>query len=258
MSGGAKSGGEDLTRIVAHRPYPLPHGPWIMKQTWVDLLFAHWRVDAAELRARIPAELELDTFEGAAWLAVAPFKVVALHPRGLPALPFLGSRFPELNVRTYVTRDGKPGVFFFSLDAGSALAVEAARTFFRLPYYRAHMRHTVEGESIRFTSRRLQRNGAELAARYRPVGEVFEAQPGTLDHFLIERYCLYTGLLGPRIFRVDIHHPPWRLQRAEATIERNTMASAAGLPLPDQPPILHFSRRQPTLIWAPALVARSR
>lgn len=245
----------ELTDIAWHRPYPLPATPWIMKQTWVDLVFAHWRVPAAALRARIPTQLELEEFDGSAWLGIAPFEVSGLHPRFVPALPVV-SRFPELNVRTYVRRDGKPGVFFFSLDAGSTLAVEAARAFFRLPYFRATMRIRREGEWIRFRSRRVQRGGASFSARYRPVGPAFEALSGTLDHFLVERYCLYTGLLGPRIFRVDIHHPPWQLQRGEAVIDENSMAEASGIRLPDEAPILHFSRRQPTLVWAPELVAR--
>ncbi len=245
----------ELTDITWHRPYPLPDAPWIMQQTWVDLLFAHWRVPAAELRPRIPPELELQEFDGSAWLGIAPFEVRDLRPRLLPALPLV-SHFPELNVRTYVRQGAKPGVFFFSLDAGSALAVEVARALFRLPYFRATMRIRREGEWLRFRSRRVQHGGARFAARYRPAGPVFEATPGTLDHFLVERYCLYTGLLGPRIFRVDIHHPPWQLQRADAVLDENGMAEAAGIRVSAGAPILHFARRQPTLVWAPELVAR--
>ena len=245
----------ELTDIVAHRPYPLPSGPWIMKQTWVDLMFAHWRVPASELVLRIPAELELEEFDGSPWLGIAPFEVRGLRPRGVPGLP-LASHFPELNVRTYVRFGGKPGVFFFSLDAGSTLAVEAARALYRLPYFKASMRIRREGEWIRFKSRRVQRGGATFSARYRPVGPGFQAEPGTLDHFLVERYCLYTGKLGPRIFRVDIHHPPWQLQRAEAVLDENTMADANGLRIPEEAPILHFSHSQPTLVWPPELLLR--
>ena len=180
--------GEDLTKITAHRPYPLPDGPWIIRQTWVELLFAHWRVPAAQLRPRVPLELALDEFDGSAWIGIAPFRVVGLHPRLLPPIP-LASHFPELNVRTYVSREGRPGVFFFSLDAGSTLAVEAARSLFRLPYYRATMQHMRDREWIRFRSHRSLREGVAFAARYRAMGPVFEAQPGTLDHFLIEFCC---------------------------------------------------------------------
>ncbi len=245
----------ELTDIAWHRPYPLPDTPWIMKQTWVDLLFAHWRVPAAELRSHIPPELVLEEFDGSAWLGIAPFEVCGLSPRFVPPLPLV-SHFPELNVRTYVRRDDKPGVFFFSLDAGSRLAVEAARALFRLPYFKATMQVRREGEWIRFRSRLVQRGGASFSARYRPMGPVFEAEPGSLDHFLVERYCLYTGRLGPRIFRVDIHHPPWQLQRAEAVLDENSMAEANGIHLPADAPLLHFSRRQPTLVWAPELVVR--
>ncbi len=117
------------------RPYPPPRRPWVMKQAWHDLLFAHWPFEASAVRPLLPASLPLDTFEGRAWIGVVPFRVGGLRVRALPALPFV-SAFPELNVRTYVTLDGQPGVFFFSLDAGSRLAVEAARLAYHLPYAR--------------------------------------------------------------------------------------------------------------------------
>src|SRR6266404_10006502 len=122
---------------VAHRPWPMPAGPWAMAQSWHDLLFAHWQVDAAALRPLLPPQLQIDTFGGSAWLAVVPFRMTGVRLPGTPALPWL-SAFPELNVRTYVTCDGEPGVWFFSLDAGNALAVAIARAWFHLPYFRAH------------------------------------------------------------------------------------------------------------------------
>ncbi len=119
---------------VAHRPWPLPEGPWIMTQSWHDLLFAHWPVAADLLRARVPPGLELDLFERQAWLGVIPFHMTNVAPRGVPALPFV-SAFPEINVRTYVRVGDKPGVYFFSLDAGNPLAVSVARGMFHLPYF---------------------------------------------------------------------------------------------------------------------------
>lgn len=237
---------------VAHRPWPMPEGPWIMTQTWHDLLFAHWPIDAALLRSKVPAAIELDLFEGRAWLGIVPFRMTNVSPRGVPALPWL-SAFPELNVRTYVRRQGRPGVYFFSLDASNSLAVTAARTLFHLPYFTADMEVEEDASGIRYRSRRtggVEASAAEFVATYRPVGPVFRPVPGTLEHFLTERYCLYTTLEDEAECRtVDIHHPPWPLQPAAADIAVNTMAQAAGLELPATPPLLHFSRRQEMVGW---------
>lgn len=222
-----------------------------MAQSWRDLLFAHWPVDATMLRSNIPVELEIDTFKGQAWLGIVPFLMSGVRLRWTPPLPGL-SEFPEVNVRTYVTAQGKPGVWFFSLDAASALAVSAARLSFHLPYFRARMRCIEADGWTRYESRRTHRGapGAFLEAKYRAVGERFEATRGSLEHFLTERYCLYSAASG-RIYRGEIHHPPWPLQAAEARLTRNSMAEAAGLALPLGPPLLHFSSRQDMVAWAP-------
>jgi hypothetical protein len=176
-------------------------------------------------------------------------------PRGVPALPWV-SAFPELNVRTYVRVGAKPGVYFFSLDAGNLLAVGAARTLFNLPYYSAAMDVAIDEEGVRYTSKRATTNGskADFAARYRPVGPVYAAPPGSLDYFLTERYCLYTVNDAFELRRLEIHHPPWPLQAAEATIEVNSLADAAGIRLPSMAPLLHFARRQDMVAWPPAAV----
>lgn len=230
-------------RDEAGRQRGAPPSPMVMAQTWSDLLFAHWPVPFERLRALVPEPLVLEEFDGSAWVGVVPFRITGLRPRGVPAR--LGLDFPELNVRTYVSVGGRPGVYFFSLDAGSQLAVWGARTFFRLPYHHAEMDVSIEGEWVRYRSRRLasRRGAGEFRARYRPAGDAFTAAPGTLEHFLTERYCLYAVLGGGRVLRVDIDHVPWPLQRAEAEIETNTMAAASGIALPDRPPLLHFSRR---------------
>jgi uncharacterized protein len=234
-----------------HRPWPLPSGPWIMAQSWRDLLFAHWPADSAMLRPHIPVGLEIDTFDGHAWLGIVPFSMRGVRLRGTPPLPGL-SAFLELNVRTYVTAQGKPGVWFFSLDAASALAVGAARTSFHLPYYRARMQRREADGWIQYESQRTHRGapGAVLEARYRAAGDCFEPARGSLTHFFTERYCMYSTASG-RIYRGEIHHPPWLLQAAEAQLKRNSMAEAAGLTLPAEPPLLHFSRRQDMVAWAP-------
>jgi uncharacterized protein YqjF (DUF2071 family) len=234
---------------TAHRPWPMPDGSWIMTQTWHDLLFAHWPIDAQQLARRIPPPLEPDLFDGRAWLAVVPFHMTNVAPRGVPSLPWV-SAFPELNVRTYVRVADRPGVYFFSLDAGNPLAVGIARTWFRLPYYSASMQVEERNGFIHYRSRRITANtpAAALLATYRPVGQVFQARRGSLEYFLTERYCLYAVDDG-RAYRLEIHHPPWPLQPAEATIEVNTMAEATGIVLPQAQRLLHFSKRQDVVAW---------
>ena len=236
---------------VGHRPWPLPATPWIMKQSWHDLLFAHWPVDEQTLRSRIPAAFELDRFEGRAWIGIVPFHMTNVAPRGVPPLPGLSS-FPELNVRTYVRVADRPGVYFFSLDAGSRWAVRAARWLWNLPYHEAAMQVRAEGECIEYESRRISGCARpDLRASYEPFGAPFVAAPASLDHFLTERYCLYHHDRRGRPYRLEIHHAPWRLECARARFERNTMAAAHGLVLPDEEPLLHFAKRQDMIGWAP-------
>jgi len=237
---------------TAHRPWPMPHGPWVMTQTWNDLLFAHWPVDAAAVRERVPASFELDLFDGHAWLGVVPFHMTNVAPRFVPALPWV-SAFPELNVRTYVRVGDKPGVFFFSLDAGNPVAVGAAKTLLNLPYYTADMTVT-PGETIRYKSRRLSEPHPQFHGTYRGLGDRRPPARGTLEHFLTERYCLYAVDHKFHAYRLDIHHPPWPLESAEAEITVNTMADAAGIRLPAMAPLLHFARRQDMVCWAPQTV----
>lgn len=235
---------------TAHRPWPMPSGPWVMTQTWHDLLFAHWPVDAAALRARVPASFEIDRFDGSAWLGIVPFHMTNVGPRLVPALPWV-SAFPELNVRTYVTVGGKPGVYFFSLDAGSPLAVRAARALLNLPYYAAAMTVDVRDGSVAYTSRRRPEPAAAFAGRYRALGDLSPSPRGTLEYFLTERYCLYAVDRAFRAYRLEIHHPVWPLESAEAEITENTMAGAAGLRLPAMAPLLHFAKRLDAVCWAP-------
>gem|GEM_PF-2351696 len=193
-----------------------------MAQTWQDLLFAHWRVPISVVRANVPAELPIDEFDGAAWVGVTPFRLTGLRARWTYPLPVL-SVFPELNVRTYVTLGGKPGIYFFSLDAGSALAVTAAKRFYRLPYFWSEVAVRSEGGEVVYRSRRRGEGSRRFAATYRPEGRELQARPGSLEHFLTERYCLYTVDEGV-VLRAEIHHPPWPLQPADATLRENTMA----------------------------------
>jgi uncharacterized protein YqjF (DUF2071 family) len=240
---------------VAHRPWPLPRRPWIMTQSWHDLLFAHWPIDRAVLASRVPPDFAIDLFDGTAWIGVVPFEMRNVGPRGVPPLPWL-SAFPELNVRTYVTAGGKPGVYFFSLDAGNALAVHTARLWLNLPYFSAAMSVARDGNGVvSYRSRRKGDRAAELVASYRPDGPAYAPRPGMLDYFLTERYCLYARDRRNRPYRLEIHHPPWPLQPARADLPHNSMAAAAGIMLPDVAPLLHFVSRQDMVAWPPASLA---
>jgi uncharacterized protein YqjF (DUF2071 family) len=216
---------------------------WILRQVWHDLLFAHWPIAPEALRPLVPARLALDSFEGRAWVGVVPFRMSGIRLRGLPPLPGC-SAFCELNLRTYIAGE-RPGVYFFSLDAASPLAVFAARRFFHLSYYRARISQDSLGDELRYGSRRTHAGApaAEFRGRYRPDGPAMASSPGSLEHWLTERYSLYTVDSQGRAWRGDVEHAPWPLQPARATIEANSMAAAAGIALPDQAPLLHFARR---------------
>lgn len=233
---------------VAHRPWRMPDRPWLMSQTWHDLLFAHWPIEPERLRATVPGVFDLDVFDGAAWIGIVPFYMTNVAPRGVPSLPWL-SEFPEMNVRTYVRVGDRPGVYFYSLDAGRSGAVLAARTLLNLPYFRASMAITRTGSAIAYESRRRGAN-AVFAATYQPTGPVFEPVPGSLEYFLTERYCLYNLDRRGLPYSLEIHHPPWPLQVADAAIRRNSMADAAGVALPATAPLLHFAKRQDMVAWA--------
>lgn len=244
---------------TAHRAFPPPRRPWVLAQSWRDLLFAHWSVPAATLRERLPPGLVPDTFDGRAWLGVVPFRMAGVHLRGLPPVPGTHA-FPELNVRTYVMVGETPGVYFFSLDATSRLAIATARRWFHLPYFRAEMEQRVEGDGFHYRSTRRDPRGAPATfdATYAPTGDVFHAQRGSLEHWLTERYCLFAVAPDGRVFRGDVHHPPWPLQPARADFTHQTMLAAHGFPVGDAdgdaPESLLFARRIDVATWAPRVV----
>jgi uncharacterized protein len=222
-----------------HRPWPLPEAKWVIAQTWQDLAFIHYPVDPAPVQALLPKGLELQTFEGKAWIGVVPFEMARVAPRvfhGLLSMP----RFPELNVRTYVTLKGKPGVWFLSLDTTSAPAVLVGRRQFHLPYHRARMSISHKENELAFSSSRLT-GQADFTAFYSPTGPVFYPKPGSFEHWAAERYCLYFHEPKIGLKRVDVHHVPWPLQKAQVQITACTMLTAAGLPMPTVQPICHFS-----------------
>ena len=248
----------EIVNVVAHRPWEMPDRPWVMTQTWNDLLFAHWPVDPDRVRSRLPPEFDLDLFDGKAWIGIVPFFMTNVAPRGIPSLPWI-SAFPEINVRTYVSVADRPGVYFFSLDAGSALAVQAARVLLNLPYHTASMRVTRKGSAILYESHRedLERP-ADFSAMYEPAGEAFVPVKGSLEYFLTERYCLYHQDHRSVPYRLEIHHPSWVLQPARARVVCESLAEVNGLTLPSSPPLLHFAKRQDMVAWMPASVDAER
>ena len=228
---------------------------------WRDLLFDNWRVDEAVLDAHLPAALEVQPFDGSGWLSVVPFVNVDTRPRGLP--PRAGVDLPELNLRTYVTCDGEPGVYFFSLDADGLLAVLGARLTHHLPYYYARIglrrhvgsRHSADGrppdererfpraERVRFESRRLHPGDrpARYLASYGPTGEAFVPEPGTLAAFLTERRRLFTQATDGTIRYTDVSHEPWTLYPADATVRENTLFEANAFAHPGGEPVRYYS-----------------
>lgn len=225
---------------------------WAMAMRWHELLFAHWRVPVELLRGKVPAGLSIDVFDGSAWLAVVPFRMGGVRARCTPALPGLGA-FPELNVRTYVTRDGVPGVWFFSLDAAQPLAVRTARALFSLPYFDARMSCTREGETIVYASTRTHRGApaAEFRARYGPIGPSFVAERGSLEEFLVERYCLYAQSPSGVLRRGDIAHVPWPLRRARCELTRCAMTALLGCELAGEPESLLYAEDLAVKAWLP-------
>ena len=231
--------------------------PWSMAMNWHDLLFAHWPVPVESLRPHIPAELEIDTCDGTAWIGLVPFHMTGVRSRWMPS--FCGMAFPELNVRTYVKDGNKNGVWFLSLDAAHWLSVRVARAWYHLPYHDARIEVQKNGEGISFRCQRKvsgASTAAEFQIEYTPIGDPFSAKPGTLEHWLIERYCLFAVNHRGRVGCADIAHAPWRLHRAEAVIARNTMTQPLGIRLPDQPPLLHFAHEVQAAAWKVRAIAR--
>lgn len=231
-----------------HRPWPLPRGRWTWRQSWKDLLFAHWPVPAELLRPLVPEGLAVQEFGGTSWVGVVPFRMAGVMRRPLPDIPWV-SAFPELNLRLYVEHDDKPGVWFLSLDASNPLAVWAARRFFHLPYHHASIRMEQGEETLDFSAQRVEGSRSVFfRARFRPTSAVFEAEPGSLESFLTERYCLYARSPEGALYRADVHHLPWPLQKAEGEVEASELVGAHRLHL-DGKPLLHFSTGVDVVVW---------
>ncbi|MFD3259787.1 YqjF family protein [Paenibacillus lentus] len=238
------------TWAASHRPWPLPKLPWVMKQTWNNALFIHYPIQIDALQKLVPEVLTLDSYDGWGWIGIVPFHMEGVRFRGMP----VSSTFPELNVRTYVTINGKPGVYFFSLDATNLPMVAFAQKFCYLPYSHANIDIQRNGDSITFKSRRKKDTAIRLDCSYCPTSKPFLAARGSFDEWLTERYCFYTTNAKGRVLRCDILHRPWPLQRAEAEIRENTVLLAQNIVVEQVPPVLHYSQGVVVRIW-PMLLA---
>jgi hypothetical protein len=246
LTAGCAVSAKPVTDQISHRPWPLPQTRWALFMRWHDLLFLHWPIGPDLIRPLIPSDMELDAFDGSCWIGIVPFHMSGVRLRYVP----VSFAFPELNVRTYVKTRGRPGVWFFSLDATNWLAVRAARCL-GLPYYDARMTVELEGAAAHYRSMRVHKKAApaEFDASYRPIEGTYYAARGTLDHWLTERYRLYAAHKPQRVVYGDIHHAQWLLQPAEVELRRNTMTRAIGIDMPDTEPICHFARYQEVVSW---------
>lgn len=214
-----------LDRYIALRDRP--RFPVVMRQTWSNLLFLHFPIAVAEIQPLIPRSLTIDEYDGQAWVGVVLFEMVDVRFNGLPAIPGT-AYFPEFNVRTYVHRDGEdPGVWFFSLDAANRLAVQVARTFFRLPYYSATMQVQPQGDEIQYAS---ERRDASSSAAVTPGGRLEAPEPGSLDFFLVERYLFHAVSPKGDMFTGRVHHEPYRLRTANDVRITQSLTDACGIP----------------------------
>lgn len=225
--------------VVTQRPFSRSVGLHIMHQTRGQRLFLHWPVEAPALRGFLPSEVELDTFDGQAWIGIVPISLTSVRSAFMPPFPGLNS-FLEVNVRTYVTYRGEPGVWFFSLDSDSAFAVWLARAFYRLPYFRARIRMQTDGDTISFASRRMNHTAgsAKIDVSWVPREPLPKARPGTLEWFVTERYRIFTWHRN-RLLCARVWHDPWPLRAAKLNHCETTLLQILGLPEPTREPIVH-------------------
>jgi uncharacterized protein len=239
-----------LLTYILHRPYPLPKGPWVMQQSWQNLVFLHYKVSFDELRRHVPSELELDHFNNDYWVSISPLEMKNIRFRSFPAIP-TAHNFLELNFRTYVKHQGRAGIYFFSLDTSSSLAALGARLSF-LPYYRATMKFKKKDSYFFYSSERLftAENG-NFQLDFKPTMNKKLVENISLDQWLVERYCLFQKTPWNKILRIDIHHLPWELQDVEVYIGVNTLGASKGIHIPEQQPKVHYSQQLDVLVWPP-------
>ena len=231
---------------LSHKQEIMTNLPWIMKQTWKDILFAHYPVQRKVLEKLVPSELTLDTYRGTGWVSIVPYLTSAMHLRGVPPIPGLAT-YPGFNIRTYVTMNGKPGVYFFRLTAGNMLAAYAARTFFGLPYLYMRMEHKTAKDLNIFESEKSA--GMQLLCNYKSISNPAPTDKGSLEEWLVERYCLYNVSKKGIPLRGDILHDSWVLQKAEAEFHQNTLLSSLDIVPEVEKPILHYAKNRVVRFW---------
>ncbi len=236
---------EDLRAGSQTRPAPVPEGPWVMAQEWQNVLFLHWRVDPGRIQAQLPPGLEVQTMDGAAWLSLVPLHMAHIHLRYLPPIVHF-AHFAELNVRTYVTRAGQPGVRFLRILAANRPSSWIGRTVFHTPYLDAAASLRPDGAGFRFT---CTRPPAAFEARYGGDGPAFTPAPGSLELFLTERYAMYVSGRKGRLYRGDIQHSPWTIQRAAVEIVTDTVLDAVGFGDLGPPDSAFYSTGTRSVVW---------
>lgn len=240
----------DIMRKQDHRPWPMSSKPWIMRQTWKNVLFAHWPIPKEQLRPHIPSGLEMDTYDGSAWLGVIVLEIGGIYPRGLLSRSVV-QRFPEVNLRTYVHYCGKPGVLFLSLDVENWASLNIAKRWYHLPYQKAKV--SLQNERLVFRCHSMRNTMSNIPivfkGNYYPNSETFLSEKGSLTHWFTERYCLFSTNKKGNLFCGEIHHEPWPLQKARAEINSNTLATPFQINLNEVEPVLHFSKGIDTVFW---------
>ncbi|MFA4133034.1 MULTISPECIES: YqjF family protein [unclassified Brevibacillus] len=246
-----RMGGIRIEQRIIQIKSPAQYNGWTMTQTWEHLLFLHWAISPASIKALIPAGLELDTYDGKAWISIIPFLLSGVRLRRMPSVPFT-TTFPEINVRTYVKAKGKTGVYFLSLDTSNPLVIKIAKFWYRLPYYRAQMAFHRQADRIDFTSRRLSglSQTPSFKGSYQPLSDKFFAKEGTLVHWLTERYTLFCRCdRTKQLMFADVVHEPWQLQETAFHIRENVMTENLSISLTDTPHLALYARGVQSLIW---------
>jgi uncharacterized protein YqjF (DUF2071 family) len=239
---------DQILKRTAHRPWPPPRRLWLWSQGWRDLLFCHWAVPVEAIRAHVPRSLEIDVMDGSAWVSLVAFRMARVRPRWFPPFPPV-SNFLELNLRTYVRKDDKPGVLFLSIHANKRLAVHVARWFSPLPYVFARMTLSPCDDGLQFHCVSRQ-GGVNFAAHYTPASKVYMARRDPLSEWLLERYRLYAGTRSGGLIHNEVHHDPWEVQDVVLKISSNTLGRSIGLDLCPTPYRSHFSSGVDALAWS--------
>ncbi|MBI1880661.1 MAG: DUF2071 domain-containing protein, partial [Chloroflexi bacterium] len=232
---------------IAGQNEPRSRLPWLMALNEEHVLFMHWPIPAEHLRPLVPTQMELDTYDGQAWLSLIPLRMGSLHLRWLPPIPGT-STIIQVGLRTYIHVNHEPAIYYLTQYADNDLYIWVARYLFQLPYHKARMTFSPQQAGFHFECHEPA-SGAEFVASYRPVGQPSPATPGSLEHFLLERYTLFSQSPAGKLYRGVVGHAPWPVQQIEVDIERNTIPSVMGLTLPPAAPLLHFSPGVHDIAW---------